>query len=76
VSYTFFGVSQFHTDATRYWFEKRNKWPLPIYQAEDYIKQKDPEFFALLSKLPSPQTPHKDKIEAMEKLRDMLFPLV
>ncbi|MEI8103679.1 MAG: nucleotidyltransferase domain-containing protein [Candidatus Moraniibacteriota bacterium] len=33
----------------RVWFEKRNLWPLPPAQALPFIKEKDPEFWELLS---------------------------
>ena len=47
----------------------------PIYIAIEEVAEKDPEFFALVSKMIDPQTTPEDKLTAAENMQAKLFPI-
>lgn len=74
IPYSYFSFGQFYTYAIRYWFEQHCEWPLPIYEAGEYIKNKDEKFFGLLQVIHSPAQGTSEKLVAARMIRDTLFP--
>ncbi len=47
----FYSIGNFYDRALRWWFNFRCEWPLHPKEALPYIKEKDPEFYLLITEL-------------------------
>ncbi len=68
----YFGVAQFYIFAVRYWFELQTKWPLPFYEALAIIETVDFEYFSNLEKLYLLEYSYEQKIQAMQRLYELV----
>ncbi len=62
----------FYEDAIRFWFELRNIWSKPVYEALPLIQMNDPEYFSQLRILFDQRT-SEEKLCAARLIHTKLF---
>lgn len=68
----FYYVGFLYEDAIRFWFELRDTWSKPVYEALPIIQTDDPEYFSQL-KILFGRGVEEDKLKAAKMLRSKLF---
>jgi predicted nucleotidyltransferase len=62
----------FYTKAIQYWFEIKNRFSKPAYEAFEDIKSQDQNYYSLLKVLHS-QVPNEQKLNAAKEIIPLLF---
>lgn len=63
-------LAHFYPSAIRYWFEMKDRWSEPIYEAMEIIAAEDPRFWQLVRVLAAPG---EGRCEAAEEIYSRIF---